>query len=82
MTYKLVIIKNENREESATRMQQLLTDFGCYIKVRLGLHDVPADVCSPSGLIVLEVVAENAQIEELVEQLNSLADITAQMVVI
>ena len=82
MTYKLVIIKNENREESATRMQQLLTDFGCYIKVRLGLHDVPADVCSPSGLIVLEVVAENAQIEELVDQLNSLADITAQMVVI
>lgn len=82
MTYKLVIIKNENREESATRMQQLLTDFGCYIKVRLGLHDVPADVCSPSGLIVLEVVAEEAQIEELVGQLNSLTDITAQMVVI
>lgn len=82
MTYKLVIIKNENREESATRMQQLLTDFGCYIKVRLGLHDVPADVCSPSGLIVLEVVAENAQIEELVSQLNSLTDVAAQMVVI
>ncbi len=82
MTYKLVIIKNANREESATRMQQLLTDFGCYIKVRLGLHDVPADVCSPSGLIILEVVAEKAQIEELVDQLNSLPDVTAQMVVI
>ena len=82
MNYKLVIIKNENREESATRMQQMLTDFGCYIKVRLGLHDVPADICSPSGLLVLEVVAEEQQIQEFVDQLNALADVKAQMVII
>ncbi|BES64400.1 hypothetical protein SANA_08390 [Gottschalkiaceae bacterium SANA] len=82
MNYKLVIIKNENREESATRMQQMLTDFGCYIKVRLGLHDVPADICSPSGLLVLEVVAEEAKIQELVDQLNGLSRVTAQMVII
>jgi hypothetical protein len=82
MNYKLVIIKNENREESATRMQQMLTDFGCYIKVRLGLHDIPADVCSPSGLLVLEVVAEEGQIKDFVDQLNALPDVTAQMVVI
>jgi hypothetical protein len=82
MNYKLVIIKNENREESATRMQQMLTDFGCYIKVRLGLHDVPADVCSPSGLLVLEVVAEDAKIQEFVDQLNALPDVKAQMVII
>jgi hypothetical protein len=82
MNYKLVIIKNENREESATRMQQMLTDFGCYIKVRLGLHDVPADVCSPSGLLVLEVVAEEAEIQELVDRLNVLPLVTAQLVII
>ena len=82
MNYKLVIIKNENREESATKMQQMLTNFGCYIKVRLGLHDVPADVCSPSGLLVLEVVAEEAQIQEFVDQLNALPDVKAQMVII
>lgn len=82
MNYKLVIIKNENREESATRMQQMLTDFGCYIKVRLGLHDVPADICSPSGLLVLEVVADDEKIKELVERLNVLPRVTAQMVVI
>jgi hypothetical protein len=82
MNYKLVIIKNENREESATRMQQMLTDFGCYIKVRLGLHDVPADICSPSGLLVLEVVAEEAKIQDLVDQLNGLSRVTAQMVII
>lgn len=82
MNYKLVIIKNENREESATRMQQMLTDFGCYIKVRLGLHDVPADICSPSGLLVLEVVADDEKIKELVERLNVLPRVTAQMVII
>ena len=82
MNYKLVIIKNENREESATRMQQMLTDFGCYIKVRLGLHDVPADICSPSGLLVLEVVAEEAEIQELVDRLNVLPLVTAQLVII
>ncbi len=82
MNYKLVIIKNENREESATRMQQMLTDFGCFIKVRLGLHDVPADICSPSGLLVLEVVADEAKIQELVDRLNVLPRVTAQMVVI
>jgi hypothetical protein len=82
MEYKLVAIKVEQRESSATRVQEILTSFGCNIKVRLGLHDVPANTCSPSGLIILEVVAEDREIEKFLSDLNVIPKVTAKKLVI
>ena len=78
MEYHLVAVKIEKRENDATEVQKLLTNFGCNIKVRLGLHDVPANVCSPSGLIILEVVAEDKEINQFVDQLNNIESVTAK----
>ncbi len=46
-----------HREEDALKVQKLLTDHGCSIKTRLGLHETAGNQCSSSGLIILEFAA-------------------------
>lgn len=43
-----------HREEDALKVQKLLTEHGCSIKTRLGLHEASSNQCSSSGLILLE----------------------------
>ena len=47
-----------NRVKRVPEIQKVLTEFGCSIKTRLGLHEADAKVCSPNGLIILEMVGE------------------------
>jgi len=82
MEYKLVAIKVGKREDSATKVQGILTSFGCSIKVRLGLHDLPEGVCSPAGLIILQVNAEDSEISKFVDELNSISDVVARSLTI
>lgn len=49
-------IRLGNRVDKSMEFQKILTDFGCIIKTRLGLHDVSDNKCSPSGIILLEVI--------------------------
>ena len=49
-------IRLGNRVNTAMEFQKILTDFGCIIKTRLGLHDVSDNKCSPRGIILLEVI--------------------------
>ncbi len=46
-------VKVDHRHEDAPKVQQLLTDNGCFIKTRLGLHKATDDrnICSEDGLI-------------------------------
>jgi len=82
MDYNVIAVKVANREGVAQEMQKTLTRHGCLIKVRLGLHDVPADACSPSGLLLMEVEGEAAEIKKLVSELNALHEVSAKHLVI
>jgi len=42
-----------NREEDAKKVQGLLTEYGCSIKTRLGMHEA-GNLCSSMGLILIE----------------------------
>lgn len=82
MDYQLVAVKVGHREDTATAVQELLTDFGCHIKVRLGLHDLPGDACSPAGLIILQVVAEGVELSQFLDSLNRLDEVVARSLTI
>lgn len=56
----IIGIKLSNRIEQATQMQEILSDFGCYIRTRLGLHSTNNGICRENGIILLEII--NAQI--------------------
>jgi len=78
--YYLIGIRMDNRVGNALNFQKVLTENGCRIRARLGLHEVSDDACSNDGLIVLQPCGEKEEIEQLVEDLNSLKGITAKLI--
>jgi len=80
MTYKVVLIKIDRRATEATRVQSILTDFGCNIKVRLGLHEVSKEFCANDGLVVLEVEGDMALLKEMMDKLNAIEYVKAQLI--
>ena len=75
----IIGIKMDNRVANAARLQETLTQNGCAIKTRLGMHEVDEDNCANYGLIVLQPCGELEEIERLVTDLNALDGITAKM---
>jgi hypothetical protein len=61
-----------NRVENAAQLQHALTECGCYIKTRLGLHEASDDVCSPSGLILLEIIGGERAFAEVEAKLKAI----------
>jgi len=54
MSYYYVIgVRMDNRVANAASFQQVLTENGCKIKARLGLHEASADACGTDGMIIL-----------------------------
>ncbi len=70
-----------DRATLVPQVQSLLTQYGCNIKTRLGLHHVDENACSPRGLIILEMFGERAVCSELKAKLAALAGIDVQEMV-
>ena len=47
----------ENRIEEAVKFQEIITNYGCDIKTRIGLHNIGEYKCINNGIILLEVVS-------------------------
>jgi hypothetical protein len=60
------------RMKKASQIQNLLTEYGCNIKTRLGLHETSCDTCSASGVMLLEMAGDPAQSNELMTKLNAI----------
>jgi hypothetical protein len=70
----------ENRIDNALKFQETLTQNGCKIKARLGLHEVSEDVCANDGIIILQPCGNKEDVEALVEELNKLEGVTAKYI--
>ncbi|MEL7660602.1 hypothetical protein [Acetobacterium wieringae] len=71
-----------NRESEALKVQELLTKNGCIIKTRLGLHESSEEMCSITGLIILEFLPnKEADIAELEKELATLDTIVVKKMV-
>ncbi|MFH1212758.1 MAG: hypothetical protein V1681_01600 [Candidatus Neomarinimicrobiota bacterium] len=78
MTKNFMIIVVNLRKKEAVTVQKILTEWGCFIKTRLGLHEGVLDQCSEVGSIILELVGEKEKHVELVRKLNLLDGVNAQ----
>ena len=70
-----------DRIRHAGEVQRLLTEYGCSIKTRIGLHHVEGNVCSPRGLILLELAGDKGPCEELARKLAALEGVELQQMV-
>ncbi len=70
-----------NREKEAGNVQRILTKFGCTIKTRLGLHEISNDLCSPCGLILLELLGDTSEMDKLEAELDKLSGVQLKKMV-
>ena len=59
------------RTITATAFQEILSRHGCNIKTRIGLHTASDNVCSPDGVILLDVIGDDADINKLEQDLRN-----------
>ncbi len=77
----LVGVHITERVKHAAQVQQILTEFGCQIRTRIGLHEADKGLCSPNGLILLELVDDDAKVTELKSMLGAIDGVEVQMMV-
>ena len=78
--YQIMAVRIMNRDESAVAVQKVLTEYGCSIVTRLGLHDQSDHgTCSPSGLLVLQLCSDEATSKALESKLNALNGVKARL---
>ncbi|MGI6442293.1 MAG: hypothetical protein GXZ13_04515 [Synergistaceae bacterium] len=77
---QIMAIRVEQRESTAIEVQKTLTEYGCAISVRLGLHNNVLDKCSPKGLLILQLCSELKVSKELEHKLNLIDGVKAKLV--
>ncbi|HEY1406316.1 MAG TPA: hypothetical protein VF857_06890 [Spirochaetota bacterium] len=76
----IMIILVSHRSKSAVEVQRLLTEWGCSIKTRLGIHDGVGDRCTDTGLIILELVGDKKTKDDLDQKLSALDGVSTKLV--
>jgi hypothetical protein len=74
-------IQITNRMTKAPEVQKLFTKYGCNIKTRLGLHDVTDNLCSPSGLVLLEMFGSEQEILQMEKELKGIEGVNVQKMI-
>lgn len=75
----IMLIRAKKRRQNVPALQQTLTEFGCLIMTRLGLHEA-GDVCSDEGLIILHLIEDEAEVNRFKKALSELDGIKCELV--
>lgn len=76
MANQMIIgIKVNHFAENAAEVQKILSEFGCSIRTRLGLHEAREDLCDPNGLILLEFIGGPEKADAITAKLTGLKGI-------
>ena len=70
-----------NRVMEVSRIQPILTKYGCTIRTRLGLHTVDNDYAEDTGLILLELSGDTEECLKLENELLLIDDLDVQKMV-
>ncbi|MDR0306673.1 MAG: hypothetical protein LBI42_07525 [Chitinispirillales bacterium] len=82
----IVGIHIDDRVSHVPQVQEILTKFGCFIKTRIGLHDIGLhDVgessCSSNGIIIVELLGDSGRFEEFTSALSGVDGVDVQYMV-
>lgn len=70
-----------DRVQKAPRVQRILSQYGCHIKTRLGLHEATKTFCSANGLILLEMLDDLKMVKALQGKLDAVAGVETKRLV-
>lgn len=70
-----------DRVRHVRSVQDTLTEFGCSIRTRLGLHEADQGFCAPNGLLLLEMTDDAANAKQLADKLNAIKGVEVKTMV-
>jgi hypothetical protein len=70
-----------NRLKEIPPVQNILTEYGCYIRTRLGLHETGKDCCAPGGLLILELIGAPAKLASMEGKLKKITGVVVKKMV-
>ncbi|MCK5129176.1 MAG: hypothetical protein KAQ68_04960 [Clostridiales bacterium] len=68
----------DERKAKAQDVQKVLTAHGCEIRARLGIPQQDSNSCTDKGIIIIQLCADEHQMEQIIEALNSIPSVSAQ----
>ncbi len=80
MTKSILLILVGNRATSVVEVQRILTDMGCFIKTRLGIHDGSPEACTNTGLIILDLIGEETHKRDVVKRLEKVPNVRVKYI--
>ena len=82
MAKRIVLgVQVTKRVQNVPLVQSILTEYGCNIKTRLGLHEVTDSSCSTIGLLIIETYGDEKLILEMEAKLKAVQGIVIQKMV-
>ena len=77
--YYIIGLRVDHRHSNALNLQKTLTEFGCNIKLRVGLHETGEDFCSDDGVIMLQACVDKETIGKMMDAFNNVEGVTAKL---
>ena len=77
--YYIIGLRVDHRHSNALNLQKTLTEFGCNIKLRVGLHETGEDFCSDDGVIMLQAFGDKETIGKMMDAFNNVEGVTAKL---
>ncbi len=78
--YSIMAVKVEERAAKAPHLQEILTEYGCIIKTRVGFHETDEGKCSMDGIILLHLYGDKKEFQELYDKIEKLDGITPKFI--
>ena len=76
----IIVVSVKQRQQVSASVQEILSEFGCLIKTRLGITDSSVDKCSQTGLIILEFIGSKKQITSMTKKLTKIKGVKVKTV--
>lgn len=70
----IMAIRLSKRKDEAIAVQNVLTENGCIINLRVGLHET-TNQCSDEGLILLHICGSSEELSKLQSQLGKISGV-------
>ena len=76
----IIIISVKQRKSVSVLVQEVLCEYGCLIKTRLGTTDSTSKKCSQTGLIILEFLGNKREINLMIKKLSKIEGVVVKTV--
>ncbi len=77
----IIGIHVRNFSTQSSEIQKILSEYGCSIRTRLGLHNVADNACSQNGLILVEFIGGEAKADEMTAKLTAIKGVDVKRMV-